>query len=139
MNPLVPGLDVAIAIRAEQVLERAEIDQRRILGHVERAAAGIAGDVLPAIEIDMVLEVRLPRILNGGLEGDDQHALGIQLLRQLVAGEGLAETHLGVPEEARHGLGVLGPAGLVVVVGDFHRLGLLAPHREGFVPGRLEA
>jgi hypothetical protein len=57
----------------------------------------------------MRFQIGLPGILNGRLEGDNQHALGAQLLRQLVGGEGLAEAHLGVPQKARHGVHVLGP------------------------------
>jgi hypothetical protein len=56
-----------------------------------------------------------------------------ELLRELVGGEGLAEAHLGVPQEARHGVRVLGPDGLVVVVGLVHRLRLLVAQAKGLV------
>jgi hypothetical protein len=52
---------------------------------------------------------------------------------ELVGGEGLAEAHLRVPEEARDGVHVLLPDGVEVGVGLVHGLGLLAAHREGLV------
>ncbi len=81
----------------------------------------------------MGFEVRLPRILDGGLEGHHEHALGAELLGELVRGEGLAEAHLRVPEEARDGVHVLLPDGVEVGVRLVHGLGLLAAHREGLV------
>ena len=57
---------------------------------------------------------------------------------QLVAGEGLAEAHLGVPEEARDGVHVFGPDGVVVGVGLFDGGVLLAAHGEGEVVGAGE-
>jgi hypothetical protein len=133
VQPFVLGLDVARRIAAEQVLEGAEIDHRLSCGNLRRVAVGVAGEVLPAVEVHVGFEVRLPRILDGGLEGDHQHALGAELLGELVGGEGLAEAHLRVPEEARDGVHVLLPDGVEVGVRLVHGLGLLAAHREGLV------
>jgi hypothetical protein len=104
-----------------------------------RVAAGAAGHVLPAVEVHVRLQVRLPGILDGRLEGHHQHPLGAQLPGELVGGEGLAEAHLGVPEEARHGVHVLLPDGVEVGVGLVHRLGLLGAHGEGLVVRAAEA
>jgi len=75
-------------------------------------------------------EVRLPRILHGGLEGDHEHALRPEFLGELIRGEGLAEAHLGVPQEARDDFLLLGPDGAEVVAGLVHGLDLLTAHRE---------
>jgi hypothetical protein len=88
---------------------------------------------LPAVEVDVGFEVGLPGILHGGLERHHQHPLGAELLGELVGGEGLAEAHLRVPEEARDGVHVLLPDGVEVGVRLFDRLGLLPPHRERLV------
>jgi hypothetical protein len=86
----------------------------------------------------MGFKVGLPSVLDGGLEGQDQHALGVQLLGKLVAGEGLAEAHFRVPEETRNGGGVLPPAGLVIGIGLFDRSRLLVARREILVMGAGE-
>ena len=52
---------------------------------------------------------------------------------ELVGGEGLAEAHLRVPQEARDGVHILLPDGVEVGVRLVHRLGLLPAHREGLV------
>ncbi len=96
-------------------------------------AVGVAGKVLPAVEVHVGFKVGLPRILDRGLEGHHQHPLGAELLGQLVGGEGLAEAHLRVPEEARDGVHVLRPDRMEVVVRLVHGLGLLPAHREGLV------
>jgi hypothetical protein len=85
------------------------------------------------------LQVGLPGVLDGGLEGHHQHALGAELLGELVGGEGLAEAHLGVPEEARDGVHVLLPDRVEVGVGLFHGLGLLGRIGEGLVVRAAEA
>ena len=81
VQPFVLGLDVARRIAAEQVLKGAEIDDR-LLVDLRRIAAGVAREVLPAVEVHVGFEVRLPRILDGGLEGHHEHALGAELLRR---------------------------------------------------------
>ena len=133
VEPFVLGLDVARCVAAEQVLEGAEVDERLLGVDLRRVAAGGTREVLPAVEVDVGFEVRLPRILDGGLEGHHEHALGAELLGELVGGEGLAEAHLRVPEEARDGVHVLLPDRVEVGVRLVHRLGLLAAHRERLV------
>jgi hypothetical protein len=130
MQPFVIGLDVPCRIAAEKVLERAEIDDRLPGIDLCRIAVGVAGEVLPPIEVHMGLEVRLPSILDGGLESDRKHAFGAKLLGELVRGERLAEAHFRVPEEARDGMHVLLPDGVEVGVRLVHGLGLLPAHRE---------
>jgi hypothetical protein len=51
-----------------------------------------------------------------------------RVLRELIGGEGLAEAHLRVPEEARDGVHVLRPDGVEVVVGLVHGGALLGAH-----------
>ena len=133
VEPFVLGLDVARRVAAEQVLKGAEIDDRLLGVDLGGVAVGVAGEVLPAVEVHVGFEVRLPRILHRGLEGHHEHALGAELLGELVGGEGLAEAHLRVPEEARDGVHVLLPDRVEVGVRLVHGLGLLPAHREGLV------
>ena len=110
VEPFVLGLDVARRVAAEQVLEGAEIDERLLGG---RSASGRCPELRERYcqpsKSTWDFEVGLPRILDGGLEGHDEHALGAELLGELVGGEGLAEAHLRVPQEARDGVHVLLP------------------------------
>ena len=108
VDPLVAGLDAAgLAVHAQEVLEAAEAHDgaRRVALLV---GPPVAGDELPALEVDMALQVLLPGGLDGGLEGEDEHAPHAHALGELVGGERLAEAHLGVPQE----LGLVVAAGL---------------------------
>ena len=78
----------------------------------------------------MGFKIGLPRIFDGGLECQHQHPLCAQLLGKLISGEGLAETHLRVPEEMRNGVGVLLPAGMGIGVGLFDGPHLFLARRE---------
>jgi len=86
----------------------------------------------------MGFKIRLPSILHGGFEGQHQHAASSHLLRQLVGGEGLAEPHLRVPEEAWDGGGVLLPAGLIIGIGLLDSACLLVARRKILVMGAGE-
>lgn len=78
----------------------------------------------------MGFEICLPRILHGGLEGHHERARGPEFPGELIGGEGLAEAHLRVPQEARDGVHVLLPDGVEVAVSLFHGGALLGAHRE---------
>ena len=105
---------------------------------VRRVGARRLGEVLPAVEVGVGLQVGLPGVLDRRLEGHHQHLLGAELLGELVGGEGLAEAHLGVPQEARHRVRVLVPDRVEVGVRLVDGLGLLRPHRERLVVGAGE-
>ena len=85
---------------------------------------------MPPVEVHMGFQVRLPGILHGGLEGENQHPFGPEFFGELIGGEGLAETHLGIPEEARNRFLVLCPDRLIVGVGFLDRIRLFPPHRK---------
>jgi hypothetical protein len=136
VDPLVLRLDEpGLPVSPEQVLERTEVDQRPSLVRLIRATPGSRGEVLPAVEVGVRLQVGLPGVLHGGLEGHHEDALRAEPLCELVGGEGLPEAHLGVPQEPRHRLGILGPDRLVVALGLVHGAGLLRAHRERLVVG----
>src|SRR5579871_1735956 len=78
----------------------------------------------------MTFKVGLPRVLDRRLEGQHEQSLRAELLCELVGGEGLAKTHLRVPEKARYGVLTLCPYRLKVIEGLVDRLTLFAPHRE---------
>ena len=132
MDPFVLGLDAARAgVPAQIVLKRTETDERLLL--VRLLIGQTAGcDELPALEIHVALQVLFPGALHRRLEGQHQHLAPAHLLRQLIGGEGLAETHLGVPEEVRRLVPV---APLLAPTGEvgrrlLDRRFLLRPHLE---------
>ena len=81
----------------------------------------------------MAFKIALPRIFNSRFEGQHQNPFGPHFFGELIAGEGLAKAHFGVPEKARDGVPIFGPARLVIAKGSLYRLGLLAAHPEGFI------
>ena len=81
----------------------------------------------------MRLQVRLPRILDGGLESNHKHALGPTLFCQLVGGKGLPETHLCIPQKSRDRMHVLLPDRVEVGVRLLHGRALFSAHRECLV------
>ena len=119
-------------------MERPEKDYGLVAVDLAGIAPGLARQILPAVKIDVGFKVGLPSVLDGGLEGQDQHPLGVQFLGKLIAGEGLAEAHFRVPKETRNGGGILPPAGLVVGIGLFDRSRLLVARREILVMGAGE-
>src|SRR4051812_45465709 len=94
---------------------------------------GVTGKVLPTVKVLVVLEISLPCILDGRLEGHHKHAFGTELLGKLVGGERLAEAHLRVPKESRNGVHILLPDGVKVRVCFVDSLGLLLAHRKSLV------
>src|SRR4029079_15493450 len=94
---------------------------------------GVAGKVVPAVEVHVGFEVRLPCVFDGGLERHNEHTLSAEPLRELVGGEGLAEAHFRVPEEARNSMHVLIPDGVEVRVRFLHGCMLLTAHCESLV------
>ena len=90
------GLDVAVGVEAEVVLKRAETDDGT--GWVAiLVLLALAAHELPALKIDMAIEVFLPRALDGRLEREHEHAAHAHGLGEFVGGECLAEAHLCVP------------------------------------------
>ena len=75
----------------------------------------------------------MPCILHGRLEGHHQDPLGSHALSELIRGEGLAKTHLRVPQEPRHCGRIFLPDRLEITDGLVYRPGLLRSHREGLV------
>ncbi|HML31100.1 MAG TPA: hypothetical protein PKE16_20105, partial [Hyphomicrobium sp.] len=66
-------------------MERPEKDHWLVVVDLAGIAPGLARQILPAVKIDVGFKVGLPCVLDGGLEGQDQNALSVQLLRKLVA------------------------------------------------------
>ena len=75
----------------------------------------------------------MPCVLHGRLERHHEDALSSHALGELVGGEGLAKTHLRVPQEARHSVGVFCPDRLEIADGLVHRTRLLRSHPESLV------
>lgn len=99
MHPLVTRLDAAGGlIHAKVVLERAEAHDgaSRVAFLV---AAPVARHELPALEVNVALEIFLPGGLDRRFESEDEHALHVHALGELVGGKRLTEAHLGIPEK----------------------------------------
>ena len=109
---LVLDLGLAVVTRAKYVLEGGEPDQRALVLDVRRFV--LLAVEAPASEV-LVREVVTPGLLDGWLVGEHEDAGPAHLLGQLVGGEGLTETHLGVPQVVgrltRLGLGVRAQVG----------------------------
>ena len=134
VNPLVLGLDQAgLLVPSEEVLERAEVDQRLICLDFATLIEGFRAQVLPAFKVHVACQVFTPGVLDGRFEGHHQHAFGAHAFGELVGGEGLAEAHLRVPQEARDRTRIFFPDGVVIGKSLFDSTGLLGAHREGLV------
>lgn len=108
-------LEVAGLVAPHEVLERAEEDERSIGIDGCRVATRLARQILPPVEVDVGLQVSVPRIFDGRLEGHDQDAIRthpplLHALGELIGGERLAESHLRVPEELGDRVRVFGPS-----------------------------
>ncbi len=127
-------LDVPAFVAPQEVLEGAEIDERRAHRNPGRVAARVCASVLPSLEVHVRFEVRLPRVLHGGFEGDDEHASCAELPCKLIGGKCLPKRILAFHKSAvrraclpsrwngsRHG--------------SSRRLRLLRAHGEGLVTG----
>ena len=134
VNPLVLRLDQpGLLVPTQQVLEGTEIHQRLIWVTRSELSHEIGVAVLPAVEIHMAGQIFVPRVLHGRLEGHHQDPLGSHAPSELIRGEGLAKTHLRVPQESRHCGRIFLPDRLEIADGLVYRTRLLRSHREGLV------
>jgi hypothetical protein len=78
----------------------------------------------------MAFQILLPRALYRRLESEHQQLAPAHFQRELIRGEGFAETHLGVPEKMRRPAGIFFFEALEIVCGLDHRRRLLRPHLE---------
>ena len=63
-EPFASGLEVSGGVAPEQILERAEIDERPVRVGIGGIFAVSAGQVLPAVEIDMRFKVGFPGVFD---------------------------------------------------------------------------
>ena len=134
VNPLVLGLDQAgLFVSSEEVLEGAEVDQRLIYLDFATLIEGFRAQVLPAFKVHVACQVFMPSVLHGRFEGHDQHTFCTHAFGELVGGKGLAEAHLGVPQETRDRIRILFPDGVVIGESLLNSTRLLRAHREGLV------
>ena len=105
VHPLVLLFDGAI-LKSEEVLKRTEAHDRPFLVgililFVYRVTADHFGTAqkLPALKVDVCHQVFPPCRANRRLERKHEHSLRFHLLRELVGGKRLAESHLRVPKE----------------------------------------
>ena len=96
MCPFVFQLDTACLVFAQKILKRSKTHNRAAFIRFFISQT-IAHHKLPACKIRVVSQIFLPSILHRRLEGQNQNFLPSHLLRQLIRGKRLAETHFRVP------------------------------------------
>ena len=124
MYPFVFCLDAAgFLIHSQIVLKRAKADDgaglvRRFIGQF-----CIAADKLPALKINVAVQVLLPCADDSRLEGQNQNPFESHSFCQLIGRKGFAESHFAVPQK-------FGTAGRILVISTLKISG-------GFVHGFL--
>ena len=106
---LIFRLDTAVLVSAEQVLERAENNDRlRLISlavggvHVDLIVVSVlVGDELPAFKVNMSHKIFMPCGLHRRLECQHQYPLEAHFTAELICGKGLAKAHFSVPQEFR--------------------------------------
>ena len=105
LNPLVGRLDATSRIASQHILEGSKAHEGLSFVHpIELRILPFLAE-LPALKVPMRQQVLLPCCLHRRLEGEHQEPPPAHAQCQLIGGEGLAKTHLGVPEEVRNQLG----------------------------------
>ena len=139
VDPFVIGLDAAgLLVYTEKILKRAEADDGPgfirlsvLLIVCQTAGDGRPCDELPALEIHVRQQILTPCGLHRRFEGEDQHTLHAHFLCQLIGRKGLAEAHLGVPQEFRRSAAAFLISRFEILHGHIHGVFLLRTHGEG--------
>ena len=139
VDPLVIGLDAAgLLVHAKEILKRAEADDGPgfirlsvLLIVCQTAGDGRPCDELPAFKIHVRQQIFTPCGLHRRFEGEDQHTLHAHFLCQLIGRKGLAEAHLGVPQEFRRSAAAFLIGRFEILHGHIHGVFLLRTHGEG--------
>ena len=139
VDPFVIGLDAAgLLVHAKEILKRAEADDGPgfirlsvLLIVCQTAGDGRPCDELPALKIHVRQQILAPCSLYRRFEGEDQHTLHSHFLCQLIGRKGLAEAHLGVPEEFRRSAAAFLIGRFEILHGHIHGVFLLRTHGEG--------
>ena len=69
VQPLVARFDISGRVATEEVLKGSEVDDRLVVVDFGGIAVGIAGEIVPAVKIDMGFEIGLPCVFHRRLEG----------------------------------------------------------------------
>ena len=135
MYPLVFCLDAAgFPIHSQIVLKRAKADNgtrlvRRFIGQL-----CVAADKLPALKINMAVQVLLPCADHSWLEGQNQNPLESHFLCQLIGRKGFAEAHFTVPQKLGVACRILRIGTLKIGSGFVHSFLLFRTHGEAVDP-----
>ena len=131
MYPLVFCLDAAgFPIHSQIVLKRAKADNgtrlvRRFIGQF-----CVAADKLPALKINVTVQVLLPCADDSRLEGQYQNPLESHFLCQLIRRKGFAEAHFTVPQKLGVACRILRIGTLKISGGFIHGFLLFRAHGE---------
>ena len=139
VDPFVIGLDAAgLLVYTEKILKRAEADDGPgfirlsvLLIVCQTAGDGRPCDELPSLKIHVRQQILTPCGLHRRFEGEDQHTLHAHFLCQLIGRKGLAEAHLGVPQEFRRSAAAFLIGRFEILHGHIHGVFLLRTHGEG--------
>ena len=102
LNPFICSLNASYRILTQNILERCKTDKRLALVHIVKLTVILFLAELPTLKILMGSQILLPGGLDRRLESKHQNLGPPHTQRQLICGECLAKTHLGVPEEMRN-------------------------------------
>ena len=69
VEPFVPSFDISGRVAAQQILKGAKVDDRLVVVDFGGIAVGIAGEIVPAVKIDMGFEIGLPCVFHSRFEG----------------------------------------------------------------------
>lgn len=139
MDPFIIGLDAAgLLVHAKEFLKRAEADDGPgficfliLLIVCQAAGDGRPGDKLPTLKIHVRQEVLTPCGLHCRFEGEYQYTLHAHFLCKLIGRKGLAEAHLGVPQEFRRSAAAFLVGRFEIPHRHVHDIFLLRTHGEG--------
>ena len=135
MYPLIFCLDATgFPIHSQIVLKRAKADDgtrlvRRFIGQL-----CVAADKLPALKINVAVQVLLPCAYDSRLEGQNQNPLESHSFCQLIGRKGFAEAHFAVPQKLGIACRVLLISTLKISGGFVHGFLLFRAHREAVNP-----
>ena len=135
MDPLVFCLDTAgFLIHTQIVLKRAKADDGAGLVRCFIGQLCVAADKLPALKINMAVQVLLPRTDHSRFEGQNQNPLESHFLCKLIGRKGFAEAHFAVPQKLGVACRVLLISTLKISGGFVHGFLLFRAHGEAVDP-----
>ena len=135
MYPLVFCLDTAgFLIYSQIVLKRAKTDDGMGLVRCFIGQFCVAADKLPALKINVAVQVLLPCTDHSRFEGQNQNPLESHPFCQLIGRKGLTKAHFAVPQKLRVACGIIFIGTLKIGSGFIHGFLLFRTHGKAVDP-----